>query len=96
MKRRTRSGFLAGTLLGAVLAFAGVAGAHSTQGGNDSDGMMKEGMMDGGMMQDGTMGSMHEMMEMMAQCSDMMSRMQTKHDAEPGNGQSATGANDAS
>ncbi len=96
MYRRSRSAFLAGALLGAVLVFAGVAGAHSTQGGNDSGGMMKKGTMDEGMMQHGTMASMHEMMEMMARCNEMMGRMQAKHDAQPGNEQPATGADDAS
>lgn len=93
INRRSRSGFIASALLGAVLVFAGVAGAHSIQGGNDSGGMMKKGTMDEGMMQHGTMASMHEMM---ARCSDMMDRMQTKHGAQPGNEQPATGADDAS
>lgn len=83
MKRHTRRGFLAGTLLGAVLAIAGVAGAHSIQGGDDSGNMMKEGMMHGGMM-----ASMHEMM---AKCGDMMASMQMKPDAQAGNEQPAAG-----
>lgn len=49
--------------------------------------------MDGGMMKGGMMASMHEMM---AQCSDMMNKMQTKRDAQPGNEEPATGTNDAS
>lgn len=91
MQQRIPRGFLAGTLLGAVLAVAGVAGAHSTQGGDNSGNMMKEGMMEGG-----TMASMHGMMEMMAQCSDMMASMEIQHGAQPGDEEPATGTEDAS
>lgn len=82
MKQRITRGFLAGTLVGAVLAFAGVAGAHSTQGDDNGGNMMEEG----GMMK----GSM------MAQCSDMMASMEMQHGAQPSDEETATGTDDAS
>lgn len=88
MRQRKHHGFLAGTLLGATLALAGVAGAHSDNEDAGSGGMMQgEKMGEGMMMQGGMMASMEKMM---GQCSDMMARMQEQH------GQEASGGGDAS
>jgi len=88
MQQRRHHGFLAGTLLGATVALAGVAGAHSDNDEAGNGGMMQGGKMEEGMMMQG--GMMASMEKMMGQCSDMMARMQGQH------GQQATKGDDAS
>lgn len=84
MNQRIHRRLFAGTVLGATLALAGVAGAAATESGEGHGNMMDKGMMEGGMM-----GSMHKMM---SQCNDMMASMQEKHDMQPGDGQSTDDA----
>lgn len=82
MKQRTHHRLFAGTVLGATLALAGVAGAAATES--------REGHgMEDGMMQGDMMGSMHRMM---SQCNEMMASMQEKHDMQSGDEQSTDDA----